>query len=397
MARDERLELIKAIEHKRQSKVITYITSDRPNLGAAIGDDAVPILHEHILAIEPSQRGKIDLLVYSRGGDSDVPWAIVSMFREYCKEGSFSVLVPYRAHSAATVIALGADEIVMTRKAELGPIDITLSQGPYNPTEGSTPQRLPISVEDVTGYFDLLDRIGCSRPEEKMRGFEQLTSRVHPLALGTVSRLLEQTQLVALRLLGTRSRPFSEEKNREIVKRLSSEIYSHRHTISRTEAVNHLGLEQVLNAEDVGISDELWALYIQYRQHFGFDVPFAPEQYLISNNLDAHKWPELSIACIESERRLDVFQMDIQMRRLRQIPPQLALNVNIGALPNLNVPSLTLGLPLNELVQVIESTVKSTLQRYIDQAAEQAVSQLLKSLPTAGFERADLNVGWQTK
>lgn len=48
------------------------------------------------------------------------------MFREYSKQGSFSVLTPYRAHSAATVISLGADEIIMTEKSELGPIDITL-------------------------------------------------------------------------------------------------------------------------------------------------------------------------------------------------------------------------------------------------------------------------------
>lgn len=60
------------------------------------------------------------------------------MFREYSQKGSFSVLIPYRAHSAATVIALGADEIVMTKKAELGPIDITIGSGPYNPTEKDT-------------------------------------------------------------------------------------------------------------------------------------------------------------------------------------------------------------------------------------------------------------------
>lgn len=92
------------------------MTSDREGLSASILGDVVSILHEHILATDYHQRGKLDLFIYSRGGDSDVPWSIVSMFREYCKKGSFSVLIPYRAHSAATVISLGADEIVMTKK-----------------------------------------------------------------------------------------------------------------------------------------------------------------------------------------------------------------------------------------------------------------------------------------
>lgn len=126
MGRDNRIELIKGIEEKRKSKVIAYVTSDRINLSSGISGDAVPILHEHVLALTPEERGKLDLFIYSRGGDSDIPWTIVSMFREYSKQGPFSVLIPYRAHSAATVISLGADEIIMTEKSELEPIDITL-------------------------------------------------------------------------------------------------------------------------------------------------------------------------------------------------------------------------------------------------------------------------------
>src|SRR5512143_3665965 len=107
--------IIEEIQQKRGSNVIAYITGDRANLSVPLTADAVPILHEHVRAIAPTGPGRLDLLLYSRGGDSDVPWGIVSLFREYCRD-SFNVLIPYRAQSAATVIALGADEIVMTRK-----------------------------------------------------------------------------------------------------------------------------------------------------------------------------------------------------------------------------------------------------------------------------------------
>ena len=100
MARPERQALIKAIEEKRGSKIIVYVTSDRHNLTAQIAGDVVSIIHDHILSFNQDSRSKLDLFIYSRGGQSDVPWALVSMFRQYCHKGSFSVLVPYRAHSA---------------------------------------------------------------------------------------------------------------------------------------------------------------------------------------------------------------------------------------------------------------------------------------------------------
>ena len=118
----DRHQLIKQIQKKRNSKVITYVTSDRPPVAARIAEDAVRPLYDHLTALDSSE--KVDLFIYSRGGDVSVPWRIVSMFREFCDE--FSVLVPYKAHSAATLLSLGADYIYMGRKAELGPIDPTL-------------------------------------------------------------------------------------------------------------------------------------------------------------------------------------------------------------------------------------------------------------------------------
>jgi len=394
MPRESTKALIREIEKKRNSKVIAYITSDRQNLQHGISADAVSVLHEHILAIDPQERSKLDLFLYSRGGESDTPWTIVSMFRECSKEGMFSVLIPYRAHSAATVIALGADEIIMTEKAELGPIDITIERGPYNPTEGSTPQRLPISVEDVTGYFALLAKIGCKNPEEKLKGFEQLTNKVHPLALGTVSRLLEQTKSVALKLLGTRAKPFTVRRNKDIIKKLSSEIYSHRHTICRTEAIK-LGLEQVIKAEDAQINNELWGLYNEYRSLFSFEEPFTPEEHLISNNLDQHAWQNLGLACIESVARKDSYRMDLEVRRARQIPPQVNLNLNNLAFPPLNIGNLPQGTTPQQVAQMVEQLLPSVIQPIINKAANDAVAAFLNALPTVGFEHIGLNKVWK--
>jgi hypothetical protein len=395
MSRENRKKIIQDIERKRGSKVIAYVTSDRSGLGVQIMGDVVSLIHEHMLRFKEEERAKLDFFMYSRGGQSDVPWTIVSMFREYSQKGSFSVLIPYRAHSAATVIALGADEIVMARKAELGPIDITMERGPYNPV-GKEPHDIkPVSVEDVTGYFSLLGKVGCERPDEKMKGFELLTAHVHPLALGTVSRLLEQTKLVGLRLLGTRANPFSDEENNEIIKRLSSESFSHTHTISRSEALKYIGLKQVKYAEEVGIADELWELYEEYRQLFSLEEPFRPEEYLISIDLEEHTWPDLNLACIESSEGVDICRQSIRVRRLRQVPPQINLNLTNIGLPPINIPNLPPGIDPNALNSLVQQIVGSVVQQSLNNSVQIAVQQLVRSLPQAGFERLGFNSGWR--
>jgi len=394
MSRENRKRIIQEIEKKRGSKVITYITSDRSGLSVRIAGDVVSLIHEHISALKEEEQAKLDFFVYSRGGQSDVPWAIVSMFREYSQKGSFSVLIPYRAHSAATVIALGADEIIMTKKAELGPIDITMS-GPYNQTEKDSHQRLPISVEDVTGYFSLLERVGCERPDEKMKGFELLANQVHPLALGSVSRLLEETKLVALRLLSTRANPFSEEENHEIVRRISSEVYSHNHAVSRTEATRYIGLKQVKTAEEVNIADELWALHEEYRELFHLEDPFTPEEYLISNNLEENTWEDLNLACVESLKRFDTCKKSLRVRRLRQVPPQINLNLTNINLPAINIPNLPPNVSQEQINKLIQQVVSAVIQQSLNNAVQVAVQQLIKSLPQVGFEHFPFNAGWK--
>lgn len=394
MSRDKRKQIIQDIEKKRDSKVITYITSDRANLQVMISHDVVSIIHDHILMLKEEARAKLDLFIYSRGGASDVPWTLVSMFREYCQEGSFSVLIPYRAHSAATVISLGADEILMTKKAELGPIDATMTTGPYNPTEGDTRNRLPVSVEDVTGYFSLLDRFGCERADEKMKGFEQLTNKVHPLALGAVSRLLEETKLVGLRLLNTRAKPFSEEENHEIIRKLSSEVYSHSHTINRTEAIKYLGLKQVRNAEDATLENDLWSLYLEYRDMFQLENPFNPEEHLVANNLEENTWDNLNLACIESADRLDVCRKSIRVKRLRQVPPTINLSLTNIQFPAINLPNLQPNMNPQQIQALVQQMANATMQQILNTAVQNAINELMKSLPQIGFEHVSLNSGW---
>ena len=48
MTRKERMDLIENIQNVRGSKVVVYITGDRPNLVTQIGTDIFPFLHQHL-------------------------------------------------------------------------------------------------------------------------------------------------------------------------------------------------------------------------------------------------------------------------------------------------------------------------------------------------------------
>jgi len=64
----------------------------------------------------------IDLVVTNPGGDGTAAETILDLCRQYCTQ-KLRVVVPLYAKSAATLLALGADEIVMGQTSELGPID----------------------------------------------------------------------------------------------------------------------------------------------------------------------------------------------------------------------------------------------------------------------------------
>ena len=235
----ERTELIGKIEDLRSSKVICYLTSLRPGVVASIADDAVRVFYDHLLQLPSRPIDKLDLLIVSNGGSGTVPWRLTALLREFTK--SFNVLLPYRAYSAATLLALGADEIVMHPFGEMGPIDPTVSND-FNPVEGG--RRLGISIEDVSAYISFIkDTVGIRHEDELVKAVEILVDKVHPLALGNVERFLSQSRLIAKKILSTHMADLDEHALDEIIENLTSKLYFHGHPINRHEAKDELKLK----------------------------------------------------------------------------------------------------------------------------------------------------------
>ena len=393
MSRPTRIDLLSKIEQRRQSKVLAYVTGDRQGVEAHIAPDVLPLLEQHLSAMLEDDPKQIDLFLYSRGGHSDTPWSIVTLIRELLGDRTFGVLIPSKAHSAATVIAVGADEIVMTPMAQLGPIDATISGGPHNPRDPNTGQPLPMSVEDVRGYMDLLDIYRFNDAEERIQAFSDLAKQVPPLGLGAVNRLLSQTRKVAEQLLRMRKEKLGDDDIKRIVDALASAIGSHSHVIRRSEA-REIGIKFAVNAEETRINDELLTLFAEYANMLQLDIPFDGQGELIARDLEEMTWPGLKLATVESTCAQHVFKTDLRVTRLRQVQPQVTVNM-----PNLQlgVPPLPEGSEINEqqINEYIHGLMLPAINAQIKKATEEIGNLLVKSMPQQGFQTIQYNALWQ--
>lgn len=309
----DRIQLIRQIENLRKSRLVTYLTSDRQGpLSARIAGDIVPIISRQLRTIGKTKN--IDLILYSTGGDTMVPWRLVSMIREYCEK--FSVLIPYKAHSAATMIALGADEIVMSDLSELSPIDPSTANV-FNPVDPTNPQnRIPISVEDVMAYFDLAkNKFGIKNDEELSRVFIKFIEsnpQIHPLSLGNVNRMHNLIRILAKRLLKSHTKPLREDAIEKVVDYFTEKLYSHQYFIGRKEAKDDLGLAMVVEADSV-LTKAMTDLYDEYNKDLEFGKIWNPEAELGTNAVQVRK--DYTLAYIESTDLSNHFVLSVEYRK----------------------------------------------------------------------------------
>lgn len=268
--------LMRQLEEARGTRLITYITSTREGLNSSIEMDMVRPFYDHVVA-EPAEA--LDLFVVSRGGDGVMPRRLVALIRDHVQR--FSLLVPNVAQSAATIIGLGADEIVMHPMGYLGPIDPRVKND-FNPTDLLDPStRLKISVEDVDSYTELArEFFKTTQTGDGIQVLRMLTDRVNPLALGNVRRMHAQTRQLASKLLKLHMHNASDRDIESIVESLTSKLNNHEYPLTRAEA-RELGLPVVDVTQEV--ADLMWQLWLAYEEDMKLQEPFYEERYLLDN------------------------------------------------------------------------------------------------------------------
>ncbi|MDI3543944.1 MAG: hypothetical protein PWQ28_225 [Candidatus Woesearchaeota archaeon] len=374
--RRDRLKIIKKIEESRKSKVLVYLTGDRPNALANIAEDAVRPMYDHILKFGKVKN--IDLFLYSRGGDVSTPWKIISMLREYCD--NLTVLIPSKAYSAATLIALGADKIIMGPKAELGPIDPTLEMS-------STGQiNKPINTEDVIAYVSFMkEKVNLTDQAALCQVTSQLAQDITPLTLGTIYRTYSHIRLVAKKMLDSHKEKIDESKAQTIVESLTEKMFSHSHGINRREAKG-IGLN--VEFADDELEKQMWDLIVDYEKELKLLEPLQFNELLLED--EEKELTDLKIALIESVDKIHYFEYLLKIRKLRQIPTQPQINVNL----NLTLPA---NIEISKIPEETQKIVNQLLQDAAGLVTEQVRREIIRQSPQVDIQILPIRGGWNEK
>jgi hypothetical protein len=318
MARKDRIELIRKIQERRESRLICCLTSDRQNVPAAIAKDFIPKFFDHLSAF--GQPKKVDVFLLTTGGDILAAFGLSRLVREFTD--SVGALVPEKCHSAGTLLVLGANEIFMGKAATLTPIDPSVNTL-LNPVVEVAPgqrQFLPVSVESVAGYKSLVKEDWRLGNEGASIAFRILADKINPLALGDVYRSRQQIKRLAQTLINYHRH---DERNiKKIVEKLTGGFGSHDYPISRTEARQLLGPQ--IARDDEELARLIWDLLRDFREEMRlgqiFDAGMVVQAAAASRQplpvLDEHK-----VAVIESENFGDEFERALQLSAVQTMTP----------------------------------------------------------------------------
>jgi len=310
-------DLIKKIEESRGSRLITYVTGDRQPFATRIADDIIPIFNRHLESM--GHQKKISLFLYTRGGDMVAPLRLIKLIRSYCDD--FEVLIPYRCHSAGTLIALGANKIIMGKLGELSPTDPS-TMHPFNPANPQIPQRkLEISVEDINSYFLLATEKAGVKDEQMVEIYKQLGEKIHPLSLGNAYRAIRMAKQIAEKLLRIHIK--DEERIKKIVKAVTSDICIHGYPITRDEAED-LGLE--VEESNTDLEKNMWGLYDIYAKEMKLGAPFQPLEILEDKEMAEIRYTG---AYVESDDLSDqfIFKGKVQ-KTIRDNKPAIDMKID---------------------------------------------------------------------
>jgi len=150
------------------------------------------VCHSDVLALYDvlgrlGRHDTIHLFIKSDGGSGQVSLRLVNLLRQHCRQ--LVALVPLECASAATMIALGADRILMGPTAYLTAVDTSLNHA-LSPVDRDN-ERVSVSLDELTRVIRLWrDQQGDSAENP----YRSLFQYVHPLVIGAVERTTSPTR-----------------------------------------------------------------------------------------------------------------------------------------------------------------------------------------------------------
>jgi len=248
----EKFEIESKKKDRKEHKLIVYIARmGHPRNANPINPDDIAPIGSILQSFSGTE--VIDLIIHSPGGDGNTAEKIVDMCRSYLPtKGQFNVIVPNKAKSAATLIALGSNKIIMGYSSELGPIDA----------------QIPVNVSGIVQYIsaqsfidaknDLVKKTHEAIDNKKpYQAYLQLLTTIDVAFVEECERAMNFARNVGSRFLSK----YMLENMKNKIKRedLASKIAG---TLSSAET--YLSHGRMITAKDISAHEDLKKLKIEY-------------------------------------------------------------------------------------------------------------------------------------
>jgi hypothetical protein len=205
---------------------------------------------------------RLALFIKSDGGSGEASLRMVNLLRQHV--GRLTVLIPLECASAATMLALGADCIMMGPLAHLSAVDTSLTHD-LSPIDRDN-DRVRVSQDElhrVVRLWQAEEGTATSNP------YAPLFGHVHPLVIGAVDRASALSTRICTEILSYHMP--DETRAAEISNTLNAGYPSHSYPITLREAVR-IGLKaEALPPEANRLLLELNEIYSEMGQRASTD------------------------------------------------------------------------------------------------------------------------------
>ena len=293
-------------------KFVAYFNNPRGN----VCHDDVVALYELLQQVGKSD--VVHLFIKSSGGSGQASLRIVNLLRQYC--GQLTALVPLECASTATMIALGANRILMGPMAYLTPVDTSLTHS-LSPIDRDN-ERVSVSLDELTRTVRLWQAQRSESDAREENPYQQLFQYVHPLVIGAVDRAESLSIMLCRDLLAHHIR--DDTVSHEIANALNAKYPSHSYPILFDEA-KRIGLKvEHMPAEVNSLLLELNELYSEMGQRAttDFDDTHAHGNEIVniweSSGIQVHYQQDKDWFYRTEERRWITLNDNSSWRRIRK-------------------------------------------------------------------------------
>lgn len=179
------------------------------------------------------------------------------------KNGEFKVIIPNKAKSAATLVALGANEIVMGYSSELGPIDA----------------QIPVNISGIVqfisaqSFIDARDELitkthDAVRNKEEYQGYLQLLTTIDVAFVKECERAMNFAEDIAKKWLDNymlKKHVKKLDKRREFAENIAKKLSSAKTFLSHGRMINYQTLSSDVDLKRLRVNylqkdNHIWSL-----------------------------------------------------------------------------------------------------------------------------------------